>query len=85
MGRKNIKSHLKAKAYRNVAKANKSRRHRQAVESADETLEAPKKKRRKKGQSESESPKKRRKIGKKKTVKREAGNSKVKPLKICKL
>jgi hypothetical protein len=65
MDSKNIKSHLKAKAYRNVAKANKSRRHRQAVESADESPEkSPTKGRRKMSLSETETvspPKKRKK------------------------
>lgn len=65
MDGKNIKSHLKAKAYKNVAKANKSRRHRQAVESADESPEkSPTKGKRKKSLSETETispPKKRKK------------------------
>ncbi|XP_063421568.1 snRNA-activating protein complex subunit 1-like isoform X2 [Mytilus trossulus] len=69
---KTIKSEIKAKAYRNVAQASRSRRHRQAVDSADDSPEKqPKRGKRRKNKSESEATSPKRKKGRKKNIKKE--------------
>lgn len=71
--RGNIKSEIKAKAYRNVARASRSRRHRQAVDSADDSPDKQHKRgRRRKNKSESEATSPKRKKGRKKNIKKEA-------------
>ncbi|VDI68834.1 Hypothetical predicted protein [Mytilus galloprovincialis] len=73
LNRKTIKSEIKAKAYRNVAQASRSRRHRQAVDSADDSPEKqPKRGKRRKNKSESEATSPKRKKGRKKNIKKEA-------------
>ncbi|CAG2193170.1 SNAPC1 [Mytilus edulis] len=72
LNRKTIKSEIKAKAYRNVAQASRSRRHRQAVDSADDSPEKqPKRGKRRKNKSESEATSPKRKKGRKKNIKTE--------------
>ncbi|XP_076095190.1 snRNA-activating protein complex subunit 1-like [Mytilus galloprovincialis] len=72
LNRKTIKSEIKAKAYRNVAQASRSRRHRQAVDSADDSPEKqPKRGKRRKNKSESEATSPKRKKGRKKNIKKE--------------
>ncbi|XP_071158854.1 snRNA-activating protein complex subunit 1-like isoform X2 [Mytilus edulis] len=72
LNRKTIKSEIKAKAYRNVAQASRSRRHRQAVDSADDSPEKqPKRGKRRKNKSESEATSPKRKKGRKKNIKNE--------------